>query len=194
MAVMCPGPPPLPPGKKFLQRATRKLSTGPTYRSFRDPSLEAWIPPEQRLCTPQDDDDIDDIDGFDFSSVKLIKEEQIRNGKISARPASKTNQRRSVYFSASASSSPVPARNGPTIRRSPVRGSASRVNLFRSRSEGNLMPATGASCDSEKKQSQLGLTNLLTTPLRAVYGSWRNLLQRKCRQLKFITIQMLLIG
>uniref|UniRef100_A0ABD2X4E3 Uncharacterized protein n=1 Tax=Trichogramma kaykai TaxID=54128 RepID=A0ABD2X4E3_9HYME len=78
MAVMCPGPPPLPPGKKFLQRATRKLSTGPTYRSFRDPSLEAWIPPEQRLCTPQDDDDIDDIDGFDFSSVKLIKEEQIR--------------------------------------------------------------------------------------------------------------------
>uniref|UniRef100_A0ABD2X3F0 Uncharacterized protein n=1 Tax=Trichogramma kaykai TaxID=54128 RepID=A0ABD2X3F0_9HYME len=40
------------------------------------------------------------------------------------------------------------------------------------------MPATGASCDSEKKQSQLGLTNLLTTPLRAVYGSWRNLLQR----------------
>ncbi|XP_023315726.1 caskin-2 isoform X2 [Trichogramma pretiosum] len=39
------------------------------------------------------------------------------------------------------------------------------------------MPATGASCDSEKKQSQLGLTNLLTTPLRAVYGSWRNLLQ-----------------
>lgn len=40
----CLGPPPLPPGKRFLlQRSAKKLSSS-TYRSFRDPAVEAWIP------------------------------------------------------------------------------------------------------------------------------------------------------
>ncbi|KAG7209670.1 hypothetical protein KM043_011316 [Ampulex compressa] len=38
----CLGPPPLPPGKRFLQKSSKKLSS--TYRSFRDPAVEAWIP------------------------------------------------------------------------------------------------------------------------------------------------------
>ena len=76
MAITCTGPPPLPPGKRFLQRASRKLAVGPTYRSFRDPSLEAWIPPSQRVGTPRndDDDDVDDIDGFDLSGIKILDE------------------------------------------------------------------------------------------------------------------------
>ncbi|XP_012348425.1 caskin-1 isoform X1 [Apis florea] len=38
----CLGPPPLPPGKRFLQKSSKKLSS--TYRSFRDPAVESWIP------------------------------------------------------------------------------------------------------------------------------------------------------
>ncbi|XP_046733869.1 caskin-1 isoform X1 [Diprion similis] len=38
----CLGPPPLPPGKRFLQRSSRKLSS--TYQSFRDPAIEVWNP------------------------------------------------------------------------------------------------------------------------------------------------------
>lgn len=37
----CLGPPPLPPGKRFLQRS-KKLSS--TYKSFHDPAVEAWLP------------------------------------------------------------------------------------------------------------------------------------------------------
>nr|XP_012220919.1 PREDICTED: caskin-1 isoform X2 [Linepithema humile] len=37
----CLGPPPLPPGKRFLQKS-RKLSS--TYKSFHDPAVEAWLP------------------------------------------------------------------------------------------------------------------------------------------------------
>lgn len=37
----CLGPPPLPPGKRFLQKSSRKLSS--TYRSFRDPAIETWL-------------------------------------------------------------------------------------------------------------------------------------------------------
>lgn len=37
----CLGPPPLPPGKRFLQKS-KKLSS--TYTSFRDPAVEAWLP------------------------------------------------------------------------------------------------------------------------------------------------------
>lgn len=37
----CLGPPPLPPGKRFLQKSSRKLSS--TYKSFRDPAVEAWL-------------------------------------------------------------------------------------------------------------------------------------------------------
>lgn len=77
MAITCRGPPPLPPGKRFLQRASRKLPAGPSYRSFRDPALEAWIPPGQRLPTPRDDDE-DDIDGFDLSSSIKICDEPAR--------------------------------------------------------------------------------------------------------------------
>lgn len=85
----CRGPPPLPPGKRLLQRAGigRSTKTGvsgaPSYRSFRDPSLEAWIPPSQRLPTPgQHDDDgedvVDDVDGFDLAGIKLIDEADAR--------------------------------------------------------------------------------------------------------------------
>jgi len=37
----CLGPPPLPPGKRFLQKSSRKLSS--TYKSFRDPAIETWL-------------------------------------------------------------------------------------------------------------------------------------------------------
>lgn len=37
----CLGPPPLPPGKRFLQKSSRKLSS--TYKSFRDPAVETWL-------------------------------------------------------------------------------------------------------------------------------------------------------
>ncbi|XP_043686801.1 caskin-2 isoform X1 [Vespula pensylvanica] len=50
----CLGPPPLPPGKRFLQKSSKKLSS--TYRSFRDPAMESWLPngiiekAETKLC------------------------------------------------------------------------------------------------------------------------------------------------
>ncbi|XP_008560833.3 uncharacterized protein LOC103580732 isoform X2 [Microplitis demolitor] len=36
------GPPPLPPGKRFLATRSKKLSS--TYLSFRDPAIESWMP------------------------------------------------------------------------------------------------------------------------------------------------------
>jgi len=38
----CLGPPPLPPGKRFLQKPSKQLSS--TYKSFCDPSVEIWLP------------------------------------------------------------------------------------------------------------------------------------------------------
>ncbi|XP_025996410.1 caskin-1 isoform X1 [Solenopsis invicta] len=37
----CLGPPPLPPGKRYSQKSSKKLSS--TYKSFRDPALETWL-------------------------------------------------------------------------------------------------------------------------------------------------------
>lgn len=93
VSLTCRGPPPLPPGKRLLQRATRKLNgvSPPTYRSFRDPSLEAWIPPSQRVSTPgstsydYDEDDLDEVDGFDFSGIKLIDEARLDDFSYSLR-------------------------------------------------------------------------------------------------------------
>lgn len=108
----CLGPPPLPPGKRFLQKSSKKLSS--TYKSFRDPAVEAWIP-----CGI-----------FDMSKARLYPRE-----------------------------------------RNPVIYTISNSNLFRSCSEGNL---------SARKPS----TALSATPLdkciQAIYGSWKNLMHRKC--------------
>ncbi|KAG5335069.1 CSKI1 protein, partial [Acromyrmex charruanus] len=38
----CLGPPPLPPGKRFLQKPSKQLSS--TYKSFCDPAVEIWLP------------------------------------------------------------------------------------------------------------------------------------------------------
>ena len=96
------------------------------------------------------------------------------------------SERSSMYYSASASSSP--SRMSSLLRGDSgggggggtTRASGGRVNLFRSRSEGNLAAATAA---GKKQQQQQGLGNLIATPLdrciRAIYGSWRNLMQRK---------------
>ncbi|XP_072749430.1 caskin-1-like isoform X2 [Anoplolepis gracilipes] len=50
----CLGPPPLPPGKRFLQKSSKKLSS--TYKSFRDPAVEAWLlhgAPDDPMAKPR---------------------------------------------------------------------------------------------------------------------------------------------
>lgn len=109
----CLGPPPLPPGKRFLQKSSKKLSS--TYRSFRDPAVESWIPGGV----------------LDMSKTKLH----------------------------------------PRRERSPVICQISNGNLFRSCSEGNL---------SARKTSALLSATPLDKCIQAIYGSWKNLMHRKC--------------
>lgn len=119
----CLGPPPLPPGKKMLQRSSRKLSS--TYKSFRDPAVEAWIPNET----------------LESTTSKL-------------RP--RHDDRTVVYEFAN-------------------------NNLFRSYSEGNLR--------SHKMTTAtiLRSTSPLNKCIKAIYGSWKNLLLRKLTILNCIT-------
>lgn len=112
----CLGPPPLPPGKRFLQKSTKKLSS--TYKSFRDPAVEAWIP-----------------NGiFDMSKTKI-----------------RSREHGSVIYTISSN------------------------NLFRSCSEGNL---------SARKTSAVLSATPLDKCIQAIYGSWKNLMHRKCNALR----------
>ena len=114
----CLGPPPLPPGKRFLQKSSKKLSS--TYRSFRDPAVESWIP----------------------------------GGVLDMSRAARLHPRRS--------------------ERSPMICAISNGNLFRSRSEGNL---------SARKTSAVLSATPLDKCIQAIYGSWKNLMHRKCNAL-----------
>jgi len=106
----CLGPPPLPPGKRFLQRSSRKLSS--TYRSFRDPAVEAWLP----------------------------------HGVLE---------------------DPIKSRRGETVGHAVT----AKRSLFRSCSEDNLCT---------RKTTVLGSGTPLDKCIKAIYGSWKNLLHRKC--------------
>lgn len=111
----CLGPPPLPPGKRFLQKSSRKLSS--TYRSFRDPAVEAWLfhgAPEGPMAKPRS------------------RETTVERGTIIA-----VNQ-----------------------------------SLFRSCSEGNLR--------AREATAALSGNTPLDKCIKAIYGSWKNLLYRKC--------------
>lgn len=111
----CLGPPPLPPGKRFLQKSSKKLSS--TYRSFRDPAVESWIP-----------------------STGVVLE----MSKTKADPR----------------------------ERSPVIRAISNGNLFRSCSEGNL--------SARKTSVAVFSSTPLDKCIQAIYGSWKNLMHRKC--------------
>lgn len=39
----CLGPPPLPPGKRFIKRTTINKKLSSTYLSFHDPAIESWL-------------------------------------------------------------------------------------------------------------------------------------------------------
>lgn len=108
----CLGPPPLPPGKRFLQKSSKKLSS--TYRSFRDPAVESWIPSGV----------------FEISKTKFYPRE-----------------------------------------RNPMICTISNGTLFRSCSEGNL--------NTHKTNTILSATPL-DKCIQAIYGSWKNLMHRKC--------------
>lgn len=111
----CLGPPPLPPGKRFLQKSSKKLSS--TYRSFRDPAAETWDP----------------IGVLEMSKTKLHPRE-----------------------------------------RGTVICAITNGNLFRSCSEGNL---------SARKTSAVLSATPLDKCIQAIYGSWKNLMHRKCNAL-----------
>lgn len=111
----CLGPPPLPPGKRFLQKSSKKLSS--TYKSFRDPAVEAWLP----------------TGIFDMSRTRTSPRDAVDK----------------PLFAIGAS------------------------NLFRSCSEGNL---------AARKIAPLSATPL-DKCIQAIYGSWRNLMHRKCNAL-----------
>lgn len=89
-----------------------------------------------------------------------------------------SSDRSSVYFSASASTSP--SRSSPACSHQhqqllQAAGKTNgRVNLFRSRSEGNL-----AGAGKKQQQQRHDLNTPLDRCIRAIYGSWRNLMQRK---------------
>lgn len=110
----CLGPPPLPPGKRFLQKSSRKLSS--TYKSFRDPAVEAWL----LHGAPED-------------------------------PMAKLRSRET------------------TAERGTI---AINQSLFRSCSEGNLR--------AREKTAALSSNTPLDKCIKAIYGSWKNLLYRKC--------------
>lgn len=109
----CLGPPPLPPGKRFLQKSSRKLSS--TYKSFRDPAVEAWL----LHGAPED-------------------------------PMAKLRSRETTA----------------------ERGTIANQSLFRSCSEGNLR--------AREKAAALSSNTPLDKCIKAIYGSWKNLLYRKC--------------
>lgn len=125
MAIMtvtsCLGPPPLPPGKRFLQRSSKKLSS--TYLSFRDPAIESWIPMVQEI--PR------------YAMIKPLP------SRPKSRASYSTHHERDF--------------------------SLPRTNLFRSQSDGNLFA---------KKSHNVTLTPL-DKCIKVIYGSWKNLMQRK---------------
>lgn len=120
----CLGPPPLPPGKRYLQRSSKKLSS--TYHSFRDPAVEAWIP----------------------GTVQYV----------GTNTRDKFNQ-------------PAKKNNGYLINGLNGKKNGG-FNLVRSRSEGNL---TRSKNDDSNNYSSSPLDKCI----KAIYGSWRNLMQRK---------------
>lgn len=83
----------------------------------------------------------------------------------------------STYDSASASSSPSRASSFYRDDGGGKRASIRTANLFRSRSEGNL--AADAVAAGKKQQGLGNLATPLDRCIRAIYGSWRNLMQRK---------------
>lgn len=105
----CLGPPPLPPGKRFLQKSSRKLSS--TYRSFRDPAIETWL-----------------SHGIPENLTANLYSRGMPTGKIGA-----------------------------------------SQGLFRSCSEGDL-----------RKRTVMLSSTPLNKCIKAIYGSWKNLLHRKC--------------
>ncbi|KAI4503177.1 hypothetical protein M0802_001399 [Mischocyttarus mexicanus] len=117
----CLGPPPLPPGKRFLQKSSKKLSS--TYRSFRDPAMESWLP----------------------------------NGIIIEKAETKLYPCESVT---------------PTVGTYVPSG-----KLFRSRSEGNL--------GARKTGTNLFASTPLDKCIKAIYGSWRNLMHHLRQNVDF---------
>ncbi|XP_046586894.1 caskin-1 isoform X1 [Neodiprion lecontei] len=130
----CLGPPPLPPGKRFLQRSSRKLSS--TYQSFRDPGIEVWNQPvshNQEIGTVVNYPAVLDVGNNKYYQRK------IRRGC-----------------------------GGCGV-------SAAVSNLVRSKSEGNLLIAPKKSDDLFNNYSVV--SGPLDKCIRAIYGSWRNLMQ-----------------
>lgn len=114
----CLGPPPLPPGKRFLQKSSKKLSS--TYTSFRDPAVEAWLPRGI----------------FESPTGRKVADEAA----------------------------------------AVVGAIATKRGLFKSCSEGDL-------CAHETRYA----TTSLDKCIKAIYGSWKNLLHRKCCESSFET-------
>lgn len=114
----CLGPPPLPPGKRFLQKSSKKLSS--TYKSFRDPAVETWL-----------------SHGIPENLMAKLYLHETTVSKIGA------NQ-----------------------------------SLFRSCSEGNLRA---------RETAVLPSNTPLNKCIKAIYGSWKNILHRKCADIAYYT-------
>ncbi|XP_011313137.1 uncharacterized protein ckn isoform X1 [Fopius arisanus] len=114
----CLGPPPLPPGKRFLQRS-KKLSS--TYLSFRDPAIEAGI--------------------------STLNETIPRYAVIKPLP-------------------PRPRSRASYAANNDEFNFTKKANLFRSQSEGDLW-----------RNEHNGGLNTLDKCIKAIYGSWKNLMQ-----------------
>lgn len=142
------GPPPLPPGKRFLARS-KKLSS--TYLSFRDPAIESWMPFPGSVSSSS----------FPFSSSAgnsvRDKEFQCKVIKPHLHPA---RPRSRASYTTSQDEFHFP-----------------RTNLFRSQSEGNLRAKKSGNLGS---QNAAGSLSPLDKCIKAIYGSWKNLMQRKC--------------
>lgn len=147
----CLGPPPLPPGKRFLQRSTtKKLSS--TYLSFRDPAVESWIPifiSEQQQSPP--------------ARHAVIK-------SLPQRPRSRASYTTTTHDIDNID-------NNYDIDNCDNIFLSNTKNLIRSRSEGNLY--------FNSKKNNLTLTPL-DKCIKAIYGSWKNLMQCKSVFMKFI--------
>ncbi|XP_043280519.1 caskin-1 isoform X2 [Venturia canescens] len=183
------GPPPLPPGKRFLCKTTTttngaSVASGSgaarknqasmqssTYLSFRDPAVESWIPMGIVVAYPREV-----INKPPINNKKLGKTERAPNGgliKTASTSQSRGKNRASNTWRTNGSLS----RDLEVSDCDEIDGArVIETNLFRSHSEGNLHTLR-----NNRNRRRANNDPVFSTPLdkciKRIYGSWKNLLQ-----------------
>lgn len=191
------GPPPLPPGKRFLYKTSSNNSSGSpsssatatslgtkknhpsmqssTYLSFRDPAVESWIPMGIVVACPRETSNKPPI-----NNRKLTKTERVSTGSIKTGSLSQNRSRNRALNMWQTNESL--SRDLELSDRDEIDGPTRVIetNLFRSHSEGNLHTLKNNRSRGRANNVQ-GFSTPLDKCIKRIYGSWKNLLQRKIR-------------